>query len=324
MKFISPSTLVTALLVLAFGTSAAVAQTAPWPQKTVRFIVPTPPGSPADVIVRLLQPRLQEAWGQSVVIENKSGAGGNIATQEVLRAADSHTIFAGPDTVLTINPHLYKKLPFRYESDVIAVTYLARFSQMLVCNPAAGVGNVAALLKASRSQQLSYASSGAGTPSHMAMEMFIDATGAKLNHIPYRGPAPAAQDVVGGQVHCGFLATTVVLPFVKQGLLVALGVSGDKRSPQAPNVPTIAEEVAPGFNATFHESLQMPKATPRAVVDKIQSDVARALAAPDIRARLIDLDLDPMGTTHADATRQVLVDFDRWKRVAQKINLVLD
>ncbi len=324
MKFIRRSIRVVASLALAFGLSATMAQTSAWPQKTVRFILPTPPGSPTDVIVRLIQPRLQEAWGQPVIVENKSGAGGNIATQEVLRASDSHTVFAGPDTVLTINPWLYKKLPFKYETDVVAVTYMARFNQMLVCNPSVGAGNIAALIKASKVQPLSYASSGVGTPSHMAMEMFLEATGARLNHIPYRGPAPAALDVVGGQVHCGFLASTVVMPFVKQGKLTALAVSGVKRSSQAPQLPTVAEDIAPGFDATFYESLQMPRSTPRAVIEKIQSDVAKALSTPELMSRLADLDLEIVASTHTDAEKQVKTDRARWGRVAQKLNLTLD
>ncbi len=311
-------------LALALGGAAAGAQTATWPQRPVRFIVPTPPGSPADAILRLLQPRLQEAWGQPVIVENKFGAGGNIATQEVLRASDSHTIYAGADTVMTINPHLYKKLPFRYETDVAPVSYMARFSQMLVCHPSVGVASVAALVQASRVRPLTYASSGAGTPSHMTMEMFQDATGARMTHVPYRGPAPAALDVVGGQVQCGFLASTVVLPFVNQGKLVALAVSGAKRSPQAPTVPTVAEAGSPGFDVTFHESLQMPRSTPRPVVEKIQADVARMLSLPDIRARLLELDLELVASSPADTEKMAKADYGRWARIAQKLNLVLD
>ena len=200
----------TALIGLAWLGQGASAQVPQWPQRTVRIILPTPPGSPADVIVRLLQPKLQEAWGQAVVIENKSGAGGNIAMQEVLRGTESHTIYAGPDTVLTINPHLYRKLPFSYENDVVPVTYMASFSQMLVCNPKTGFGDSGAMIKASKESSVTYASSGAGTPSHMAMEMLIHATGAKMTHVPYRGPTPATLDAIGGQVQCGFLGSTEI------------------------------------------------------------------------------------------------------------------
>jgi tripartite-type tricarboxylate transporter receptor subunit TctC len=313
-----------ALACLALLATGASAQSVPWPQRTVRIILPTPPGSPADVIVRLLQPKLQDTWGQSVIVENKSGAGGNIAMQEVLRTTDSHTIFAGPDTVMTINPHLYKKLPFRYETDVVPVTYMASFSQMLVCNPQAGLGNLGALVKAGKAGPITYASSGAGSPSHMTMEMLVKATGMQMTHVPYRGPAPAALDVVGGQVQCGFLASTVVLPFVKQGKLVPMAVSGAQRTTQAPDIPTVGEDLVQGFNATFFETLQMARTTPKDVIDRVHRDVQKALMTPEMTARLIELDVRGLALPPAESERRRQLAYVEWGSIAKGLNLSLD
>ena len=312
-------------LSLAGGVPAALAQDAKaWPQKPVRIILPTPPGAPVDLIVRLLQPKLQALWGQPVVIENKPGAGGNIGAQEVARSSDGHTLLGAPDTVVTVNPHLYKKLGFDPAKDLVPVTYMASFNQMLVCHPRAGFGNASALLKATRKESVTYASSGPGGPSHMAMEMLLAAADVKMTHVPYRGPSPAALDIVGGQVQCGFIASTVVLPFVKDGRLTALAVSGATRSPQAPSVPTIAEDAVAGFDATFFETLQAPAAMPRAVVEKIRDDVAKLLLSADIKARLQEMDLTAVANTPAEAARRSGADSAKWGRVATLINLSLD
>ena len=316
---------VTLALSVAGGVAATQAQEAKaWPQKSVRIVLPTPPGAPVDFILRLLQPKLQALWGQPVVIENKPGAGGNIALQEVARATDGHTLFGGPDTVVTVNPHLYKKLSFDPAKDVVPVTYMASFNQMLVCNPSSGFGNAGALLKAARKTSVTYASSGPGGPSHMAMEMLLGATRVKMTHVPYRGPSPAALDIVSGQVQCGFIASTVVLPFVKDGRLTALAVSGGVRSPQAPAVATIAEDAVVGFDATFFETLQAPSSLPKPVIEKIRNDVAKLLLSPEIKGRLLEQDLVAVATTPADAVKRSTADSVKWGRIAKMINLTLD
>ena len=311
---------------LGFGSATAADSAAPaWPQKPVRIIVPTSPGAPADLIVRLLQPKLQVLWAQPVVIENKPGAGGNIGMQEVVRATDNHTLYAGPDTVVTVNPHLYKRLSFSAEKEIVPITYMASFNQMLVCNPKSGFGNLGALLKRARQDAgVTYASSGPGGPSHMAMEALLGATNTKMTHVPYRGPSAAALDVVGGQVQCGFLASTVVLPFVKDGRLTALAVSGGVRSPQAPAVATVAEDAVVGFDATFFETLQAPKGMPKAVISKIQKDVAQLLLSPEFKAKLLELDLIAVANSPADAAQRSAADSAKWGRIAKMINMTLD
>ncbi|MEZ2298590.1 tripartite tricarboxylate transporter substrate-binding protein [Variovorax sp. RCC_210] len=320
-------TLISAAAGLGFGLMARPSnaqEDRAWPRKPVRVLLPAPPGAAIDFILRLLQPKLQALWSQPIVIENKPGAGGNIALQEVARASDDHTLFGGPDTIVTVNPALYKKLSFNPRQDIVPVTYLVAFNQVLVCHPRTGLRDLASLLEAARSRTLSYASSGAGGPSHMAMEMLLGATHTKMIHVPYRGPSPAALDVAGGQVDCAFLGSTSVWPFVKDGRLTALAVSGAKRSPQFPTVPTVGEGAVPGFDATFHETLQAPRGMSQAVIDKIQRDVAALLQAPESKAVLLDAGLLVVANTPAQAAQQGIADAAKWGRIAKAIQLTLD
>ncbi|SDJ75821.1 tripartite tricarboxylate transporter substrate binding protein [Variovorax sp. OV700] len=299
---------------------SAFAQT--WPAKPVRLVAAFPPGTPGDVIARLIQPALQAAWNQPVVIENKTGAGGNLAAGEVAQAKDEHTLLVGPDTILTINPHLYRKLSFNLRSSLKPVTYFASFNQTLVCNPAAEITSLAKFVQLPPTRL--YASGGAGTPSHMAMEMLLATSGTKLTHVPYKGPGPAAQDVMGGHVDCGFIVSSIVLPHVQSGRLRAIAVSGKERSGLLPEVPTVAESGHPGFDATFFETLMAPSSLPVATVEKIQRDVRAALQAPAVKARLAEMDLRVEGYSTQEAQRRSQEDFAKWGAVAQRTQLQLD
>jgi tripartite-type tricarboxylate transporter receptor subunit TctC len=301
---------------------ASQAQT--WPSKPLRLVVSFPPGAPGDMIARQIQPLLQQSLGQTVVVDNKPGAGGNIGAQEVARSNDGHTFLVGPDTMVTINPHLYKKLSFSPTEDLQAVTLLAGFNQMLVCHPSTGAKNVQELLAANRKAKMNYASGGPGVPGHMAMEMLLNATGSDMVHVPYRGPAPASQDVLAGAVPCGFLATPVVGPFVKDGRLNGLAVSGSRRSAANPQVPTVAESGVAGFDASFFETLMAPKGTPTAVVERLQHEVARALADPKTQAALKAADLEPLGVSSAEASSRLKADHEKWRAINAKVQLQLD
>ena len=312
------------LLLLAAATLPLLAAAQAWPTKPVKLLVAFPPGAPGDVVARLIQPQLQQALGQPVLVDNKPGAGGNIGAQEVVRSSDAHTFLIGPDTMMTVNPHVYKKLAFKPTEDLVPVSWLARFNQMLVCNPSVGVKTVAELVSLSKKQPLNYASGGPGVPGHLAMEMLLSSTGAEMTHVPYRGPAPAAQDVLGGTVPCGFLATPVVGPFVRDGKLVALAVSGSKRTASLPNVPTMAEAGIVGYDATFFETLSAPRGTPPAVIERLQQEVAKALADPKVRIALAAADLEPVASSSADSARQMRADFSKWQAVNDKVKLQLD
>lgn len=320
LKLKTASRLLTCLTLAFATTGIALAQA--WPTKPVRIIVSFPPGAPGDVIARLIQPDLQAAWGQTVFIENKPGAGGNIGAAEVARATDGHTLLVGPDTMVTINPHLYRKLAFKPREDLQPVSYLASFNQMLACHPTAKVGTMAAFMK--QDATTSYASGGAGSPSHMAMEMLLAAGNTKMTHVPYRGPGPAAQDILAGQIACGFIAAPIIVPHVKAGKLTPIAVSGLSRSLALPAIATVAESRYPEFDATFFETMLAPSSLPAAVVKKIQLDVMAALNKPAIKAQLLEMDLRVVASTPAEAANRSALDYAKWARVARSINLQLD
>lgn len=290
----------------------------------MRLLVAFPAGAPGDTIVRLIQPQLQQALGQPVIVDNKPGAGGNIGAQEVARSTDGHTFLVGPDTILTINPHLYKKLSFKPNEDLVPLMHLASFNQMLVCHPSTGLKSLADFMARAKTQKMDYASGGPGVPGHMAMELLLSSANLKMNHIPYRGPAPATQDVLAGQLPCGFLAAPVVGPHVKDGKLIAMAVSGARRSPASPNVPTVAEAGVQDFDATFFEMLSAPKGTPPEVMARLHKAVANALQHADIRNKLLANDLDPVVNTPAEAAARVKSDSEKWGRVVNQIGLQLD
>ena len=313
-----------ALIALAGATASAAFAADPWPNKTLRVVVAFPPGGPGDVVVRLLQPHLQQALGQSVIVENKPGAGGNLGAQEVARATDGHTVLLGPDTMLTVNPHIYRKLTFKPQEDLVPISFLVRYSQLLVCNPSAGFKTLADFRAAAKKGSLNYASGGQGVPGHIAMELLQDTAGVNLVHVPYRGPTPAVQDVIGGAVSCGFLATSVVGPHVRDGRLVGLAVSGARRTASLPAVPTVAEAGMAGFDATFHDALWAPRSMPAAHIERLQQELAKALSQPEVRARLTAADMEPVGSTSAEAVRSVRADFEKWGQVLRKLNLQVD
>ena len=317
-----PATLTFALTTALLATPLANAQT--WPQKPVRIVVSFPAGAPGDIVARMIQPELQKSLGQPVIVENKPGAGGNIGAQEVARATDGHTFLVGPDTMLTVNPHLYKKLTFKPTEDLIPLTLLASFNQMLVCHPSSGNKSVTDFITKARAGSMDYASGGPGVPGHMAMEMFLASANLKMNHIAYKGPAPATQDVLAGQVPCGFLAAPAVGPHVKDGKLNALGVSGTKRSPASPLVPTLIEAGVANFDASFFELLAAPKNNSPQANDRFQKAVVAALSTSETKAKLNAADLDPVANSAQQAQQRIKADAVRWGKVASQINLQLD
>lgn len=310
-----------AAALLAFA-MAPCASAQNWPTKPVRLVAAFPPGTPGDIIARLIQPSLQQRWGQTVVVENKPGAGGNLAAAEVARARDDHTLLVGPDTILTINPHLYRKLTFNLREALKPVTYFASFNQMLVCNTESRVQTLDAFTRQPASKM--YASGGTGTPSHMAMAMLLETTRTELVHVPYKGPGPAAQDVMAGHVDCGFIVSSVVLQHVQAGRLHAIAVSGGQRSVLLPAVPTVAEKGYAGFDATFFETLMAPAGMNAATVDRIQRDVHAALSTPEMKARLAEMDLRVEANSPKEAERRGTEDYRKWGAIAARAKLQLD
>ena len=315
-----------ALALNAFGPALAPAsgQTTTWPEKPIRVVLPFPPGGPSDIVMRLAAEKMQAVLKQPVVIDNKPGAGGNLGSAEVARAAAyGYTWLFGPDSLVTVNPHVYKQMPFKVEQ-LVPVTIATQFNQTLVCNPALGVKTAAELIAKAKAEPLSYASGGPGVPGHLSMELLQSMAGFQMRHIPYKGPAPATQDVLGNQVPCGLLAGPTVLPHVRAGKLVALAVSGSRRSPTLPDVPTIAEGGVAGYQADFTLVMFAPRGVPAPIETRFRQAFVDALKAPDVTEKLLAGDQTVVGSTPAEAEAVLNADSKKWGAVARRIQLGLD
>src|SRR5688572_2647240 len=311
------------LALLLCAVEAAAAQS--WPAKPVRMLITFPPGGPSEIVTRLVAERLQAELKQPFVIENRAGAGGNVGAAAVAGAApDGYSFGITTDTLFAVNPLVYARMPFDPWGDIVPVTLLGSFSQMMVCHPAVPAKTLVELLQLAKRDKLSYASGGPGVPGHLAAELLFSTTGVSMLHIPYKGPAAATTDVMGGQVSCGFLATPTVLPHVKSGKLNALAVSTAKRSPLAPDVPAAAEAGAPGFDAPFYLVLFAPKGVPADIVSRMNRAVVTALQLKEVKERAATLDIVTVGGSPQDATRVLKEAASKWAPVVQRIGLKLD
>ncbi len=319
-----PAALALAVAVLAPATAAA--QSPAWPTKTVRILVGSPPGGPSDIVTRLFADKLSQRTRQSVIAENRPGASNSLAAGVVAKAdPDGYTLVLSPDTVVTVNPIIYPKLNHDPRSELVNVSVLATFTQMLVCNPGKGIRTAQDLVDKARSGRLMYASGGPGSPGHLASEMMLSSIGVRMEHIPYRGPAPATTAVLGGEVDCGFLATPTVLPHVRAGKLVALAVSSAQPSPMAPEVPGLAKALnKPDLDISFALVLQAPRGTPAAVITELERASREIMAMPDIVSRLQAVDLAPVGSSHAEAEARIRSEIARWTPVVRKLDLKLE
>jgi tripartite-type tricarboxylate transporter receptor subunit TctC len=265
--------------------SPAVAAAADYPARPIRLLVPFAPGGGADALARIITPRLSEAMGQQWVVDNRTGAAGNIAAETVAHAApDGYTVFMGFSTVLTVNPSLYK-LSFDVEKDLKPATLLATAQYILVVHPSVPAGSVkelVALLK-QKPGSLNFSSAGVGSPLHLAAELFQKRAGVQMTHIPYKGGGPAAAAVLAGEAQMIFGSVASALPQVKAGRLKALATTGLKRSKVAPDLPTMAEQGFPGFDVTTWYSLMVPGPTSAAIVTRIRDEAIRALQRPDVQ-----------------------------------------
>jgi tripartite-type tricarboxylate transporter receptor subunit TctC len=297
-----------------------------WPAKPVRMLITFPPGGPSEIVTRLVGERLHAELKQPFVIENRAGAGGNVGTAAVAGAgSDGYTFGITTDTLFTVNPLVYRKMPFDPWSDIVPVTLLGSFSQMMVCNPAVPAKTLGELLQlAKRDNKLTYASGGPGVPGHLAAELLFSTTGVSMLHVPYKGPAAATTDVMGGQVNCGFLATPTVLPHVKAGKLNALAVSTAKRSPLAPDVPPAAEAGAPGFDAPFYLVLFAPKGVPADILARMNREVVAALEVKEVKDRAAALDVVTVGGSPQEALKTLKEAASKWAPVVHRIGLKLD
>jgi tripartite-type tricarboxylate transporter receptor subunit TctC len=285
-----------------------------WPNRFVRLIVPFPPGGGADAIARIVSARLSETWGQQVVIENRGGASGNIAAEAAARSApDGYTIFLAGD-FQAVNLYLYPKLSYDPVADFAPVTLVVQYpSAMVVPNssPSHSVMEFIAYAKANRGT-VRFASPGHGTSPHLAGELFKRAAGIEMTTVPYRGAAPAIQDVIPGRVDVFFNNIAPLLSLMQQGQLRALAVTTAKRTPAAPDLPTLAETGLTGFDVAGWYAFFVPANTPAAIVRKIYADTAAALADPTIKGRLEQLGLFVIGSTPAELGQFLKSEMDKW------------
>jgi tripartite-type tricarboxylate transporter receptor subunit TctC len=314
---------ITIACMLAAMACVAVAQPE-WPDRAIRVIVPLPPGGPSDIVLRSAAEKMHAQLKQPIVIDNKPGAAGNLGAAEAARARpDGYTWLWTTDTLVTVNPHIYPKLSFKAE-DLQPVMRASVFSQTLVCGMSAGVRTLAEMVHKAKQGKMSYASGGAGSPGHLTTELLKSAAGIEMMHVPYKGPAPAIQDVIGGQVDCGFLAGPTVLQHVRSGKLVALAVSGTKRSALLPEVPTVAQAGFPGFDATFSLVLFAPRGTPRPMIDAMHAALGAGLKQAEVLERLAQTDQEVVVSSPEATAARLAEDSKTWGRVARKIGLQLD
>ena len=253
-----------------------------YPNKPIRVIVSTVPG-PLDAFARILCDKISTSLKQPLVVENRAGAGGNIAAELVMKTpADGYTRLFSIDTTFTVNPSVYKKLPFDPVKDFATISVPVTYGQMLAVHPSVTANTVPELVALAKQKPLTYASGGNGSPSHLSSAYFLATAGINMTHVPYKGTGQSIVDVVGGQVQTIFAVTTGVLPHVKAGKLRGLAVSSASRSMQAPELPTIAEAGYPGFDASFAYSLMAPAGTPDDVVQLLNREVKKAMALPDV------------------------------------------
>jgi tripartite-type tricarboxylate transporter receptor subunit TctC len=315
-------------LFVAAGLAPAQAQgqAAPWPGKPVRVVVPFPPGGIVDTVARQLQPRLQAALGQPVLVDNRGGAGGTVGVGEVVRApADGHTLVMVFDAFATY-PQVYPKLGFDIQKDLQPITQIVSNPLVLVVHPAVPAQDLKGLvaLAKSRPGKLNFASVGAGSSNHLTGELFKSVSGTFITHIPYRGGGPAQQDLLGGQVEMMFLSAVLAQPHVQAGKLRALAQTGAQRVPAYAQLPTVAESGYAGFDVRSWVGLLAPAGTPRAVVDRLQAEVQRILQAPDFAARLAEQGLTGIGNTPEQFAGVIRAEQARWAQLIAERKLPLE
>ncbi len=316
----------------AVGTLTATqahAQAPEWPTaKPISYVVPFTAGGSTDIIGRTIANKLQESLKQAVVVENKPGQAGGIGASFVAKAApDGYTLFGGTISTHAINASLYKNLSYHPVKDFEPVALVATLPNVLIINPSLGVNNVAeliALLKKDPTKRM-FASSGAGTSTHLAGEMFGDLIGVKLTHIPYKGTPPALTDVAAGQVSFMFDQMTAALPLAKAGRVKLLAVTTGKRIALAPELPTMIESGVPGFEMSSWQAIYAPKGTPKAIVQKLNAEIVKALKLPDVQAKLQDqLGMNIVGSTPEELAAHMDKEIPRWADLVKKSGATAD
>ena len=305
---------------------AALAPAQTFPTKPVRIIVPFPPGGGTDVVSRLLGQKLGEAWGQQVIIDNRPGASMMIGHELGAKAPpDGYTLVMSSNNH-TINPSVYRKIPYDTVKDFAPVTLVGNSPLVLVVHPTLPVKRTKELiaLAKSRKGELTYASSGSGGPLHMAGELFKLRAGVDMTHVPYKGSGPAETDLVGGHVQVLFAGPVSASPQIKAGRMKPLAVTSLKRSPAFPDLPTVAEEALPGYEAGIWWGVLAPAATPREIINKLHGDFVKVLQTPEIRATLARQGGEPVGSTPDQFQKMIVTEIAQWAKVVKAAGIKAD
>jgi tripartite-type tricarboxylate transporter receptor subunit TctC len=291
-----------------------------FPEKPVRFVIGFTPGGPSDILARAVAQKLNERWGQQVVVENRPGAGGNIAAEAVAKSApDGHTWLLGNNSILATNHALYRKLAYDPVKDFAPVALVAVQPNILVVHPEVQAKTVSDLVLLAKQNpgKLNYASSGAGAAAHLAGELFKTMAGVDIVHVPYKGAQPALTDVVAGQVQLMFATSASVIPYMKNGRLRALAVTTARRSPSVPELPTIAEAGLPGFEATTWHGVVVAAATPAALVQRLNQDINAVLKEKDLNERLSGLGAEVLTGTPREFADYIAREIPKWTKVVK-------
>src|SRR4051812_48707441 len=305
-------------VIAAMGFTSGLAQAQGYPTHSIRLIVPFPPGGATDILARAVAQRWTETLGQAVVVDNRPGAGGNIGSDLVAKAApDGYTLLMGTVGTHAVNPSLYSQMPYDHIKDFAPVILVAAVPNVMEVNPSVPAKTVAEFIAYAKANpgKINFASSGSGTSIHLAGELFKVMTGVQMTHVPYKGSAPALSDLMGGQVQVMFDNLPPSLPQIKAGKLRALAVTSAQRAPALPDVPTVAEAGLPGYEASSWFGVLAPAGTPPAVIARLNGEVAKWLATPDAKERMLATGANAIGGSPEDFAAHIRSETAKWAKV---------
>ena len=310
-----------ALGIVALGGHSAGAQY--YPTHQIRIVVPFTPGGSNDVLGRIIAQKLTDAWGRPVIVENRTGAAGSIGAEMVAKAApDGYTLLVAANNILAINPSMKEGTPFDPVKDFTPISLIGAVPILLAINPSLSVNSVPELISYAKAKpgELTFGSSGPGSPQHLAAELFISLAGVQMQHVPYRGTAPALTDLMSGQINLTFGAVNSMIPFVKDGKLKALGVTTRERLSYLPDVPSIGETL-PNYDTDIWIAFMAPAKTPKDIVTKLQSEIYKIFADPVVREQLALQGIEPRTSTAEELTTLISDDLARWKTIIARNGL---
>ncbi|MBY0267822.1 MAG: tripartite tricarboxylate transporter substrate binding protein [Burkholderiales bacterium] len=313
--------IVTSLLVLAAALQAAPVSAQAYPTKPIRFLVGFPPGGGTDIMARTVAVKLSESVGQQVIVDNRPGANANLAASIASRATpDGYTVLM-ISLAHAVSKPLYKKLDYDLERDFTPLINIASVPMFVVVPPSSPIKSVAELLALAKAKPVNYASSGDGSPEHIAAELFKGLAKVDMTHVPYKGGAPSALALISGEIQVGFNTSPVAVPHIKSGKMRALAVSSARRNPALPDVPSVAEAGVPGYDIILWYGAVMPTGTPAAAVNRLNADINKALKLQDVQQRLASLGADPLGGSAADFGAYIKSEVAKYTKVVRDAKL---